>query len=274
MSTSRKSKTLWAALGASLLLGLAAGDAAASTCVGSCGVLGADGDVTAPPGAATYGWVSTFGGLDGQGQLPGVGGTNGSAFTTNAFAAAAGEALKYNFNFVSSDGQSAPGEFIYEDYGFVELVDANTDALVAMLFNARTEPATLTVPGSGLPAIDPGVTLTPSTSSIQIGTGAGGGPLWSPLGDSSGTCWGPGCGYTGWIASNYTIAATGDYKLVFGVSNWGDTVYDTGLAYSGIKVGEREIEDAIPEPVSWALMLIGFGGLGAMLRRRRALAVA
>ena len=27
----------------------------------------------------------------------------------------------------------------------------------------------------------------------------------------------------------------------------------------------------VPEPASWALMLIGFGGLGAMLRRRRAL---
>jgi hypothetical protein len=31
---------------------------------------------------------------------------------------------------------------------------------------------------------------------------------------------------------------------------------------------------AVPEPDVWALMLLGFGGLGAMLRRRRALAVA
>jgi hypothetical protein len=26
---------------------------------------------------------------------------------------------------------------------------------------------------------------------------------------------------------------------------------------------------AVPEPTSWALMLLGFGGMGAMLRSRR-----
>lgn len=34
------------------------------------------------------------------------------------------------------------------------------------------------------------------------------------------------------------------------------------------------VQNAVPEPASWALMLLGFGGLGAVLRRRRALAVA
>jgi hypothetical protein len=28
----------------------------------------------------------------------------------------------------------------------------------------------------------------------------------------------------------------------------------------------------IPEPVTWGLMIVGFGGIGAMMRRRRALA--
>ena len=28
---------------------------------------------------------------------------------------------------------------------------------------------------------------------------------------------------------------------------------------------------AVPEPMSWALMLVGFGGLGAMLRSNRRL---
>jgi hypothetical protein len=31
---------------------------------------------------------------------------------------------------------------------------------------------------------------------------------------------------------------------------------------------------AVPEPATWSLMLVGFGGLGALLRRRRAEAVA
>ena len=30
----------------------------------------------------------------------------------------------------------------------------------------------------------------------------------------------------------------------------------------------------VPEPASWAMMLMGFGGLGAVLRRRRPVALA
>jgi hypothetical protein len=30
----------------------------------------------------------------------------------------------------------------------------------------------------------------------------------------------------------------------------------------------------VPEPASWALMIVGFGSAGAMLRRRRSLAMA
>ena len=31
---------------------------------------------------------------------------------------------------------------------------------------------------------------------------------------------------------------------------------------------------AVPEPAAWALMIMGFGGVGAMVRARRRLAVA
>jgi hypothetical protein len=31
---------------------------------------------------------------------------------------------------------------------------------------------------------------------------------------------------------------------------------------------------AVPEPASWALMLLGFGAIGAAMRRRRGLALA
>ena len=272
-STATLATATLADLSAALALGLSATPAAAAVCVGACGVAGANGDVTAPPTSATYGWISTAGGVDGAGQLA-VGGTNGSSFTTSAFTAAAGDNLRYYFNFISSDGQSAPGAFIYEDYAFVQLLDAATDSPVAMLFNARTEPDVLTVPGSGLDPISPGVTLTPPSSSIQIGTGAGGGPLWAPLGGDSGSCWGPGCGYTGWIRSDFQVANAGSYRLKFGVSNWGDTAYQTGLAYDGLSIGGHEIGEGVPEPASWALMILGFGGVGALLRRRREAAVA
>lgn len=271
-----KTSKLLATAAAVAVLGWA-GAAAAATCVGSCGVSGANGDVTAPPGSATYGWVSTFGGVSGAGQLS-VGGTDGSSFTTSTFTAAAGDILNYDFNFVTSDGQDGPGNFVFEDYASVQLVDAGTGNLVAMLFNARAEPNLLGVPGAGLPAIDPGVTLTPAIAPILAGTGTqgnfAGGPVWSPLGDFSGWCWGAGCGLTGWVHSDFTVQNGGDYRLVFGVTNWGDTVYDTGLAYSGIQIGGHEIEDGIPEPATWALMLLGFGGAGAALRSRRRIAPA
>src|SRR5512140_2303599 len=81
-------------------LALSASAAVAGTCVGACGSLGANGDVIAPPSAATYGWVSTFGGANGAGQLPGVSGTDGSVFTTSTFSGNAGDQLKYDFNYV------------------------------------------------------------------------------------------------------------------------------------------------------------------------------
>jgi hypothetical protein len=36
--------------------------------------------------------------------------------------------------------------------------------------------------------------------------------------------------------------------------------------------GDNNGVDAVPEPAQWALMVVGFGGAGALLRRRRRLA--
>ncbi len=259
------------ALAAAVLAGgFAATQASAAVCTGACGSLGANGDVSAPPdGSGSYGWISTFGGVNGAGQLASVGGTDGSSFATSAFTATAGQNLHYNFNFVSSDGQDAPGQFIYEDYASVQLIDVSTGNPVAMLFNARTEPAGTIVPGTGLPPISPGVTLNPASVTMSAGSGTNGAPNWSPLGDYSGQCWGPGCGLTGWIQSDYTIPADGTYALLFGVTNWGDTVYDSGLAYSGINIGGIPIGEDVPEPAAWAMLLTGLLSMGAVLRGGR-----
>lgn len=262
---------------------MAATSASAGVCVGACGVLGANGDVIAPPGGGTYSWVSTAGGVTGAGQIGAVGGTDGSSLTSSAFTASAGQVLQYNFNFVTSDGQNGRGNFIYEDYGFVQLLNASTDKVVATLFTARTEPSGTIAPGQGLPPVDPGVTLSPSDVPITLGSGTGvgtstgyaGGPVWDPLGSFSGQCWGAGCGLTGWIGSTFTLTTGGSYKVRFGVSNWGDTVYDTGLAVSGLTIGGTQIEDnptvqgGVPEPAAWTMMLAGVSLLGAVLRRRR-----
>ena len=43
-------------------------------------------------------------------------------------------------------------------------------------------------------------------------------------------------------------------------------------SYSGV-ISFNAAAAAVPEPAAWALMILGFGGTGAMLRRRRGVAV-
>ena len=235
-------------------LALSASTALANTCVGNCGTSGADGVVTlSPTGNGSYGWVSTDSGVGGAGEISGVGGTNGSSSTSSPFASTAGQGLTFYFNYVTSDGAG------FVDYSWAEL-QTSGGAHVAWLFTARTQASGNTSPGFGLPANDS--TLTPASSAIVPG-----GPAWSPLGNSSNACYGSGCGYTGWIKSTYNIAAAGNYQVVYGVTNWNDKAYQSGLAFDGLAIGGVPV--GVPEPATWALMMIGVGGVGAALRGRR-----
>ena len=198
------------------------------TCVGNCGIMGPNGVVIAPPGGTSYTYVTTSGGVNGAGQLPGVGGSNGSVYTTLPFSADAGDELLFAFNYVTSDGSG------FADYAWAALATGTLDP-VAILFTARTQPSGTIVPGQNLPGVE--ATLDPSSVPIISG-----GPQWTALGSSSGSCYGPGCGYTGWVNSTYEIAAAGTYVLQFGVSNWSDTGLQTGMAFSGITVGGVPVE--------------------------------
>jgi hypothetical protein len=233
-------------LGAGLLS--VAGDAAADaipsgwTCTGSCGSSGVDGVVTlSPAGNSSFEWVSTNSGSDGVGALP-TGGlgmeTNGSVLNSPVFKATAGQALNFYFNYVTSDGANALGNFA--DYAWVELSNSSNSP-VALLFTARTAPSGSIVPGVGLPA--PLATLKPASVPIIPG-----GPNWSPLGDSSGQCFAAGCGFTGWINSDFVIQATGDYHVSFGTVNWIDTAFDSGLAIDGLSVGGVPVGPGGGEP--------------------------
>ena len=258
----------------SLLLLLAA-PAAAQTCVGSCGTDVANGDVTVPTGFSSYTYITTNGGVAGAGSL-GVGGeTDGSQLTTAVFSATAGSQLQYDFNYITSDGSG------YPDYAWAEL-ETSTGTPVALLFTARTEPSGNIVPGNGLPATSPGVTLNPGSVVITPGSGTGcggpfnnspgcnspaGGPVWSELGQWSGTCWAAGCGLTGWVTSDYTIAAAGNYELVFGVTNTNDTNFDSGLAIDGVTIAGNPIATT-PEPSTFLMLGLGISTL-VMVRRRK-----
>jgi hypothetical protein len=251
-------------------------------CVGGCGTLGANGVVTLAPGGGTqYGYVTTQGGVNTSpktGALAGItsSATNGSQLTSSSFSAGSGDILKFNFNYVTSDGAG------FADYAWARLLDASMNQ-VAILFTARTVTVGNTVPGSGMPA--PAATLVPVSTPIigtcvgeSFGVNACPSTRWSPLGPSefqggSGDCYDSGCGHTGWVQASYEIADAGNYYLQFGVTNWIDERYDSGLAFDGIKINDTPIS-TVPEPGSVILMATGLVAVFGYARRRRRVASA
>lgn len=238
---------------------LSAGPALVAVCVsanaqglGNFGTGAANGSVTGSPLGSNYSYVSTTDGVSGLGL--GLGSeVNGSQFTTNTFFAQSGDLINFYFNYVTSDGNE------YSDYAYVQLLK---DSETTTLFTARTNPSGNTVPGAGMPEIANGVLIEPS--SVQVVNGA---PDWAELGVWSGTCWAPGCGYTGWVHVGYNLPSDGQYKLRFGVVNWLDDQYDSGLAWNGATVAGVPIP-SVPEPGLGSMFIVGLSGL--LLARCRA----
>jgi hypothetical protein len=254
--------TLAAGVGAAIVVALAALPAEAA-CAGSCGTAGADGVVPlSPTGNAAYQWISTNNVVNGVGQIAGVpGGTNGSEYASAVFSASQGQSLSFYADYVTSDGLQ------YQDYAWAELRNASTNAVVAYLFTGLTNP-----PGDIGSGNNP---ITLPAAVVSVGDAASmtaGGPTWSPLGTDSGSCYGTGCGYSGWVQSNYAIQGAGTYQVVFGVTNLLDTAYQTGLAFDGLNLAGTPIGGGpvpgVPEPSTWAMLLIGLLGFGAAARNR------
>jgi len=71
-------------------------------------------------------------------------------------------------------------------------------------------------------------------------------------------------GHTPWTTVSRALDA-GTYTFEAGVRDAVDPGYSSQLIIDNITVTAA----AVPEPASWALMLLGFGGIGAAIRRRR-----
>jgi hypothetical protein len=82
-----------------------------------------------------------------------------------------------------------------------------------------------------------------------------------------------GNGQTIFFTASFPAIAGPDYSLEFILDN---TIPSEGGSIAFFDHGSTTLSSgAVPEPASWALMLAGFGGLGAALRVRRGkLAVA
>lgn len=75
---------------------------------------------------------------------------------------------------------------------------------------------------------------------------------------------------TAWPKHGHVTANTAYLDGV--ILRWGPDGYDVGL--DNIRYDVRAIGSAVPEPGVWAMMILGTGCVGAVLRRRRALGLA
>ncbi|MEK7431046.1 MAG: PEPxxWA-CTERM sorting domain-containing protein [Pseudomonadota bacterium] len=67
------------------------------------------------------------------------------------------------------------------------------------------------------------------------------------------------------VAFSATTGNAGSFRLQFGTNSGGDNM---GPLLDNVSIG---VSSAVPEPATWAMMIMGFGLVGSAMRRRQAL---
>ncbi len=71
-------------------------------------------------------------------------------------------------------------------------------------------------------------------------------------------------GNSGWQSFSFTAPTTGYYTLSFGAANQFDNSFNSGVVLDNVVV------NGVPDAATWAMMIAGFGLVGAAMRRRSA----
>lgn len=105
--------------------------------------------------------------------------------------------------------------------------------------------------------------FTPGDSlRVSVDGGAGtlfSAPAYNPGGFNGGY-------WTNWVSQSYSFTATaGTHTITFDTVGLNAGSFDVGLDKVSL-----DAAGGVPEPATWGLMMVGLGGIGAVLRRRRA----
>jgi hypothetical protein len=75
--------------------------------------------------------------------------------------------------------------------------------------------------------------------------------------------------YTTTVATQTGSGYSLNLSTNLAANTWYRFMYTANMATAGDLSGTANFYVAVPEPATWALMLLGFGGMGFVLRRRR-----
>jgi hypothetical protein len=164
-----------------------------------------------------------------------------------------------------SPPNASPGSGI----GFVTIDDVANTMRVVAAFGGLTSPTTAShihcctaVPLTGIAGV---ATAVPTFPGFPLGVTTGAYDMTFDL--LSLTTYNP-----AFITANGGTAASARAALLSGLASGSSYL---NIHTSAFPSGEiRGFLTAVPEPATWAMLVLGFGGIGAALRRRRQLALA